>query len=193
MRPLTRQIVVSKVWRVFFFFLSLWQTVWLTLTANVQTSVSSPCSAVGLQYGSTHFRDDKDSWLCFPLLCESNVTIRTQLWQATCPRAYVVFSVFKNPNASSVAFLENFSGITATFVASGSCKSSTFYWCLFWVLEAAGKAGRQLESYENGSAKLHFSRTLLSVLCPSAFTRVSSSHAETGIAMRRRPYGCICC
>lgn len=81
------------------------------------------------------------------------------------------------------SFLENFSGITATFVASGSCKSSTFYWCLFWVLEAAGKAGRQLESYENGSAKLHFSITFLSVVSPSLFTRASSSHAETDIAM----------
>lgn len=76
----------------------------LVLTANVQTSVSPPRSDVGLQYGTTHFRDDKDSWLCFPSLCESNVTIRTQLWQATCPRAYVVFSLFKKPKGSSVAF-----------------------------------------------------------------------------------------
>ncbi len=80
-------------------------------------------------------------------------------------------------------FLENFSGIAATFVASGSCESGTFYWCLFWVLEAVGKAGRQLESYENGSTKLHFSYTFPSVLCPSLFTRASSSHAETDIAM----------
>lgn len=148
----SRQIVASKVWD--FFPPSPWQSVWLSLTANVQTSVSSLCSDVGLQYGTTHFRDDKDSWLCFPPLCESNVTIRTQHWQATCPRAYVAFSLFKKPKGSSVAFLENFSGITATFVTSGSCKSSTFNWCLFWVLEAAGTAGRQLESYENGSAKL---------------------------------------
>lgn len=163
--------------------MSLWQSVWLSLTANVQTSVSSPRSDVGLQYGTTHFRDDKDSWLCFPSLCERDVTIRTQLWQATCPRAYVVFSLFEKPKGLQCSFLENFSGITATFVASGSCKSSTIYWCLFWVLEAAGKAGRQLESSENGSAKLLFRYTFLSVLGPSAFTRASSSHAEADIAM----------
>lgn len=175
------------------FFLSSWQRVWLSLTANVQTSVSFPCSDVGLQHGTVHFRDDKDAWLCFPALCASDVTIRTQRWQATCPRAYVVFSLFKQPKGSSVAFLEKFSGIFATFVASGSCKSSTFYWCLFWVLEAAGKAGRQLESCENGSAKLHFSYTILSVLCPSVFTRASSSHAETDIAAGPWPYVCLNC
>lgn len=173
----SRQIVASKVW-VFFFPPSPWRSVWLILTASVQTSVSSLCSDVGLQYGTTHFRDDKDFWLCFPPLCESNVTIRTQHWRATCPWAYVAFSLFKKPKGSSVAFLENFSGITATFVASRSCKSSTFNWCLFWALEAATMAGRQLESYENGSAKLRFSRIFLSELCPSLFTRASSSHAE---------------
>ena len=162
-----RQIEARKVWD---FSLSFWQRVWLSLTANVQTSVSAPCSDVGLQYGTTHFRDDKDSWPGFRPLCESDVTIRTQLWQATCPRAYVVFSLYEKPKGSSAAFLENFSGIAATFVASGSCKSSTFYWCLFWVLETAGKPGRQLESHRNGSAKLHFSCTFLSVLCPSLFT-----------------------
>lgn len=102
-QPWSRQIVASKVWD-FFSPCPFWQSVWLSLTANVQTSVSSPCSDAGLQYGTTHFRDDKDSWLCFPPLCESNVTIRTQLWQATCPRAYVAFSVFKKPKGSSVAF-----------------------------------------------------------------------------------------
>lgn len=119
-----------------------------------------------------------------PLLCESDVTIRTQLWQATCPRAYVVFSVFKQPMGSSVAFLENFCTIPATFVASGSCKSSTFYWCLFWELEAAGKAGRQLESCKNGPAKLFFFFFLNSRFFQFSVRAqsVSSSHAEAGIA-----------
>lgn len=134
-----------------------WLSVWLSFTANVPTSVSSLCSDVGLQCATTHFRDDKDSWLCFPPLSESNVTIRIQHWQTTCPKAYVAFSLFKKPEGSSVAFLENFNSIIATFVASGSDESSTFNWCLFWVLEAAGMAGRQLESYKNGSSKLHFS------------------------------------
>lgn len=177
----SQQIVASKVWD-FFSSLFPWQSVWLSLTANVQTSVSSLRSDVGLQYGTTHFWDDKDSWLCFPPLCESNVTIRTQHWQATCPRTYAAFPLFKKKKkleGSSVAFLEYFSGIAATFVASGSCKSSTFNWCLFRVLEAAGAAGRQLKSYENGSAKPHFSHTFLSVLSPSWFTRASSSHAAT--------------
>lgn len=95
------RIVVSKVWN---FLCSFGRVSDLVLTTNVQTSVSPPYSDVGLQYGTTHFRDDKDSWLCFPLHCESNVTIRTQLWQTTCPRAYVVFSLFEKPKGSSVAF-----------------------------------------------------------------------------------------
>lgn len=45
------------------------------------------------------------------------------------------------------------------------------------------EAGRQLESDENGSAKLHFGFWILSVLRPSAFTRVSRSQAETGISV----------
>lgn len=52
----------------------------------------------------THFRDDKDSWLCFSPLCESNVTIRTQHWQATWPRTYVALSALKKPAGSSTLF-----------------------------------------------------------------------------------------
>lgn len=39
-----------------------------------------------------------------PLLCQSIGTIRTQPWQATCPRAYVVLSLLEKPKGLVVAF-----------------------------------------------------------------------------------------
>lgn len=124
-----------------------------------RTSVSSPCSDVSLQYGTANTSEmTKTLGHVFPLpLCESNVTIRTQLWQATCPRAYVAFSLFKKPKELQCGSLEKFRWHHCHLCRIwASYKTSTFYWCLFWALEAAGKAGRQLESDENGSAKVLF-------------------------------------
>lgn len=95
------QSVAIKVWDPPPF-LSSWQD-HPTLTANVQTSVPSPCSDVGLQCGTTHFIDDKDSWLSFSPLCVSNVTIRTQAWQPTRPRTYAALSVLKKAEASRIS------------------------------------------------------------------------------------------
>lgn len=101
---------------------ALGKTVQLSLTANVQTSVPSPCSDVGLQCGTTHFIDDKDSWLSFSPLCVSNVTIRTQAWQPTRPRTYVALSVLKKAEASriSVASLPPLLHLGAVKVAHSS-------------------------------------------------------------------------
>lgn len=81
-------------------------------------------------------------------------------------------------------FGENFS------VASGFRESSTFIWCLFWVLEIAGRPGRQLES----SAMLHISASTLSKSTYQSFQvpywniAIDSDHMFVFVSSKIRAY-----